>query len=116
MLVIEPSPHLRQWLGQAVAVAANFYNVHAVTPDEPLIAPPRSTVRGSRLPAISRGELQVDLYTVAARTKERKPPSPAGPKGAELRVTRLVASDDLEGDSRNAAYVQAALAIPLRHE
>src|SRR5436190_21284767 len=79
------------------------------------LAPPQHP-HGSRLPAISRGELQVDLYTVAARTKERKPPSPAGPKGAELRVTRLVASDDLEGDSRNAAYVQAALAIPLRHE
>jgi len=38
VLVIEPSPHLRQWLGQAVAVAANFYNVYAVIPDEPLIA------------------------------------------------------------------------------
>jgi hypothetical protein len=37
------------------------------------LPPPRSTTHGSRLPAISRGELQVDLYTVAARTKKEKP-------------------------------------------
>jgi hypothetical protein len=38
VLVIEPGPDLRHWLGQGVAFVPDLHNVHAVSPDEPRIA------------------------------------------------------------------------------